>query len=247
VLPAITWQGLNPVDLDADGFPDTLDNGSAVPLTARYARGRLPAGVAAEIEPLLRFLDTNHLPYDLTTDLALARHVGPQFRHRPAVVFVGDERWFTEPLDAQLRSYVEGGGRVASFGTDSFRRTVALTATLIENPSPQQDTSALGEQTAPISSAAAPLVVNPGDTLGLFAGTDGFVGLFTHFEQSRRRVSGANLESSAGRDPQHPAFVAYQLGRGLVVRAGTPEWSRSLSTDPEVARVTTNLWSLLSR
>ena len=54
------------------------------------------------------------------------------------------------------------------------------------------------------------------------ARTDGFVGLFTRFEQSRRRVSGANLQSSAGRDPEHPAFVAYQLGRGLVVRTGTP-------------------------
>jgi hypothetical protein len=96
-------------------------------------------------------------------------------------------------------------------------------------------------------SAAAPLVVNPGDALGLFAGTDGFIGLFTRFEQSRDRVSGANLEASAGRDPNHPAFVAYKLGRGLVFRTGTPQWSASLSTDPEVARVTTNLWSLLSR
>jgi hypothetical protein len=247
VLPAITWQGRNPVDEDSDGFPNTLDNSSAVFLDSHFARGRLPAGVATTIEPLLRFLDANHLPYDLTTDFALSRGVGPQFDHRPAVVFAGDERWFTEPLDARLRRYVEAGGRVASFGTDSFRRTVALTSTLIENPSPPQETNALGEQTAPTSSAAAPLVVNPGDSLGLFAGSDGFVGLFTRFEESRRRVSGANLQASAGRDPDHPAFVAYQLGDGLVVRTGTPEWSKSLATDPEVARVTTNLWSLLSR
>jgi hypothetical protein len=247
VLPAITWQGLNPVDDDADGFPDTLDTSTAVPLGRPFASGRVPSGLSGEIRPLLRFLASNKLGYDITTDLALARGSGPQLDHRSGVVFAGSERWFTEPLDARLRSYVEKGGRVASFGTESFRRTVALSSTQLSDPSPAQETNALGEQTAPTSSAAAPLVVNPADTLGMFAGTDGFVGLFTHFEQSRRRVSGANLQASAGRDPQHPAFVAYQLGRGLVVRTGTPEWSTSLSTDPEVARVTTNLWSLLSR
>jgi hypothetical protein len=247
VLPAITWQGLNPVDDDGNGFPDTLDDARAVPLARPFASARLPAGFGATIKPLLRFLAARKLSFDLTTDLALARGTGPQFDHRKGVVFAGSERWFTEPLDARLRRYVEHGGRVASFGTDSLRRTVAITPTQLSDPSPAQDTNTLGEQTAPASSAAAPLVVNPGDALGLFAGTDGFVGLFTHFEQSRRRVSGANLESSAGRDPQHPAFVAYQLGRGLVVRVGTPQWSASLSNDSQVARVTTNLWSLLSR
>jgi hypothetical protein len=247
VLPAITWQGLNPVDDDADGFPDTLDDVPAVPLGRPFASAHIPAGLNGELRPLLRFLARAHLSYDITTDLALARATGPQLDHRRGVVFADSERWFTEPLDKRLRGYVEKGGRVAVFGSDSFRRTVALSPTQLADPSPPQETNTLGEQTAPTSSAAAPLVVNQPDTLGLFAGTDGFVGLFTHFEQSRRRVSGANLQSSAGRDPKHPAFVAYQLGRGLVVRIGTPEWSRALSTDTEVARVTTNLWSLLSR
>ena len=47
VLPAITWQGLNPVDDDADGFPDTLDNGGVRP--AR--RGRWPPGAPAASPP----------------------------------------------------------------------------------------------------------------------------------------------------------------------------------------------------
>jgi hypothetical protein len=247
VLPAITWQGLNPVDDDADGFPDTLDNSPAVPLGRPFASGGLPAGFASEVAPLLRFLDATHLPYDLTTDLALARGQGPQLAGHGGVVLAGSERWFTEPLDRQLRDYVEGGGRVASFGTDALRRTVALAPPQLAAPGPAQPTNALGEQTAPFATAAAPLVVNPGDSLGLFGGTDGFVGLFTHFEQSRRRVAGATLAASAGRDPAHPSFVAYRLRRGLVVRTGTPQWSASLASDPEVARVTTNLWSLLSR
>ena len=247
VLPSITWQGLNPVDDDADGFPDTLDDARSIPLTRPLAGGRPPAGFYSEVAPLVRFLASNHLPYDLTTDVALASGRGPGFGGHRGVVFAGSERWFTEALDRRLRAYVERGGRVASFGTDALRRTVALTPTRLAEPSPPQETNVLGEETAPASSAAAPLVVNPGDSLGLFSGTDGFIGLFTRFEQSRRRVGGTRIAASAGRDPGHPAFVAYKLAGGLVVRTGTPQWSRMLSTDTEVASVTKSLWSLLSR
>jgi N,N-dimethylformamidase beta subunit-like protein len=247
VLPAITWQGLNPVDDDADGFPDTLDDAHAVPLSRPLAGGRPPRGFGAEVAPLLGFLGSNNLRFDLTTDVALAAGRGPGFDGHGGVVFAGSERWFTEDLDRRLRAYVERGGRVALFGTDSLRRTVALTPTELADPSPPQETNVLGEQTGPASSAAAPLVVNPGDTLGLFSGTDGFVGLFTRFELSRRRVAGTKVEASAGRDPSNPAFIAYRLGRGLVVRTGTPQWNRMLSTDTEVAAVTKSLWSLLSR
>jgi hypothetical protein len=123
---------------------------------------------------------------------------------------------------------------------------VSVTPTQLAGPSPAQGTNDLGEQTAASASAAAPLVVNA-DSLGLFRGTDGFVGLFTRFEQSQGRVSGASVLAAAGRDPRHPSFVTYLLGRGLVVRAGTPEWNSALATDPEVANVTRNIWSLLSR
>jgi hypothetical protein len=195
----------------------------------------------------MQFLASNRLPYDLTTDVALANGRGPGFGGHRGVVFAGSERWFTEPLDSRLRAYVEHGGRVASFGSDALRRTVTLTATTLADPSPPQETNVLGEQTAPATSAAAPLVVNPGDTLGLFSATDGFVGLFTRFEQSRRRVAGTEVVASAGRELDHPAFIAYKLGAGLVVRTGTPQWSRMLSSDTEVANVTKSLWSLLSR
>lgn len=247
VLPAITWQGLNPVDDDADGFPDTLDNAPSVPLSRPLAGGRAPAGFRTEVAPLMRFLDERDLSYDLTTDVALAHGRGPRFGGHAGVAFAGSERWFTEDLDRELRRYADGGGRVASFGTDSFRRTVGVTATALAGPSPPQETNALGEQTAPLTSAAAPLVVTPPDELGLFASTDGFVGLFTRFEQSVRKVGEPGYLANAGRDAAKPAFAAYALGDGTVVRVGTPQWSGSLATDSEVGNVTESLWSFLSR
>jgi hypothetical protein len=53
--------------------------------------------------------------------------------------------------------------------------------------------------------------------------------------------------TAAGRHPDHPAFVAYRLGKGLVVRAGTPQWARATGDDSQVAAVTRSTWDLLSR
>ena len=63
-------------------------------------------------------------------------------------------------------------------------------------------------------------------------------------------MAGARLEAAAGRDPGEPAFVAYRLGRGVVVRVGTPQWNRELEErrlDLEVPRVTRSIWRLLRR
>jgi hypothetical protein len=60
-------------------------------------------------------------------------------------------------------------------------------------------------------------------------------------------VSGTQLLESAGRDPKHPAFVAYKLGNGIVVRVGSPQWASQLAGDVEVSNVTRHIWSLLSQ
>jgi hypothetical protein len=246
VLPAIAWQGLNPVDDDANGFPNTLADSPEVSLTRPFALGRLPAGLRRETAPLLAFLDRRHLPYDLTTDLALAQGTGPAVAGHSGVLFAGSELWLTEALDRDLRQYVEGGGRVASYGTDAFRRTVGVNSARLTGPSGRQQTNVFGEQTSLASSAAAPLVVSR-DAIDLFGASDGFVGLFTRFELQRALVGGARLVVAAGRDPKHPAFVAYRLGKGIVVRAGTPQWAGALGSDSEVQAVTRSTWDLLSR
>ena len=60
--------------------------------------GALPRRFDAEVSPLLRWLDRERLPYDLTTDLALARHEGPALGNAPGVAFAGSELWLPDEL-----------------------------------------------------------------------------------------------------------------------------------------------------
>lgn len=248
VLPAIAWQGRNPVDGDSDGFDETLDDARSVGLERPLAGGRLPAGFAAKVAPLMRFLGRRD--YDLTTDLALARGRGPKLRFFQGLLFVGDERWLPAPLNRQLRAYVEGGGRVASFGTDAFRRRVNVSRRSLSDPSNPERTNVFGERTGALVRVpeldAAPLVRDR-DELGLLAGTDGLVGLWRVFEPSAGLIPDARLETAAGRDRGRPALVGYRLGEGIVVRIGVPGWAAALDDGQEEASVTRRIVALLSR
>lgn len=249
VLPAISWLGLARVDDDLDGFADTLLDSRSVLLDRPFRGGALPPRFRSEVLPLLRFLDRRRLPYDLTTDLALARRRGPALGNAPGVVLAGSALWATGELGRRLRSYVEEGGRLASFGADSLHRQVGLGRRALTGPTPRRPADALGERTALLRTSQAPLAVEQ-DRVGLFRGLDRFVGGFTVFERSAGLPPGARLLAGAGRDPGQPAFVAYRLGRGIAFRTGTPQWSRELSEGSlgvEVPRVTQRLWALLGR
>jgi len=248
VLPALTWQGLNRVDDDADGFADRLPFSSSVGLDRPFAGGELPARFDAEVSPLLRWLDRERLPYDLTTDLALARHEGPALGNAPGVAFAGSELWLPDELLRRIRDYAADGGRVTTFGADSFKRAVKLRGSVVSEPSPPRRANALGERTQIVQTSAAPLTVFE-DGLGLFESVSGFVGEFTVFETSRGLPRSARRITEAGRDAGQPAFVAFGLGGGVVLRAGTPQWARELEESAlslELPQVTKRIWRLLS-
>ncbi|HYN90382.1 MAG TPA: N,N-dimethylformamidase beta subunit family domain-containing protein [Thermoleophilaceae bacterium] len=248
VLPALTWQGLNRVDDDADGFADRLPFARAVRLERPFAGGGLPPRFDSEVSPLLRWLDRQRLAYDLTTDVALARREGPALGNAPGVAFAGSELWLPEQLLRRLRDYAADGGRVAAFGADSFRRSVELRGDTARNPSKPRRENAFGEQTELVRTSPAPLTVFE-DGLGLFEGLSGFVGEFTVFEASRGLPSGARRITAAGRDPGQPAFLAIGLGGGIVLRAGTPQWARELEESAlslELPQVTKRIWRMLS-
>jgi hypothetical protein len=107
-----------------------------------------------------------------------------------------------------------------------------------------------GERTRELlRTSGAPLVVED-DELGLFGTADRFIGEFTLFERSAELPPGAELLTSAGRDPGEPAFIGYRLGRGIVIRSGTPQWGAELAPGRlgvEVPRATRSIWRLLAR
>ena len=248
VLPAMTWQGLNRADYDTDGFADRLPLAEAIGLDTPFAGGRLPLRFNAEVSPLLRWLDRERMPYDLTTDLALARHEGPALGNAPGVAFAGSELWLPDELLDRIRDYAADGGRVAVFGADSFKRSVTLKGSVMSGASGPRRANALGERTELVHTSASPLTVFE-DSLGLFEGVSGFVGEFTVFENSHGLPASARRLTEAGRDAGQPAFVAFGLGGGIVLRAGTPQWARELEESAlslELPQVTRRIWKLLS-
>lgn len=248
VLPAISWQGLNAVDDDFDGFADSFPTARSLGLDRPFAGGGLPPRFGAEVAPLLRYLDRDRLPYDLTTDLSLAKSEGPALGNAPGVAFAGSALWLPEPLQGRLRDEVADGLRVASFGADAFRRSVRIRGDRLVGPR-RQRVNAFGEATGlHEEKTSAPLTVFE-DGLGLFEGLDTFIGDFTEFDQSRRLPTGARTIATAGRDPSQPAFVAFGLGGGIVIRSGTAQWARQLDESAlsvEVPTVTKRIWRLLA-
>ena len=251
VLPAVTWQGLNPYDSDLDGFGDTLDNSRRlVPERPFLSRG-LPPRFGREVSPLLRFLDRERLAYDLTTDLALARRRGPALGNAPGVAIAGTATWLPRRVRDQLREEVEENGQaVAVFGARSLRRTVALEGGALLNPSPPRPDDLFGERTRVFRTDPPAPLSEEEDDLGLFEGVDGLFGEFSLFERSLALPPGSRLLTSAGRDEGEPALVAYRLGKGTVIRLGTPQWARELEESRlglEVPRVTRRVWAVLGR
>jgi hypothetical protein len=118
----------------------------------------------------------------------------------------------------------------------------------MSDPTAPGRANAFGERTELVRTSAAPLTVFK-DSLGLFEGVSGFVGEFTQFEPSSGLPRSARSMTEAGRDAGQPAFVAFGLGGGIVVRAGTAQWARELNESAlslELPQVTKRIWELLS-
>jgi hypothetical protein len=245
----MSWQGLNAVDEDLDGFSDTLPDGRAVGLARPFRGGGLPPRFRAEVGPLLRYLDRERLAYDLTTDVSLARREGPALGNAPGVALAGSALWLPESLMRRLRDEVEDGLRVVSFGADALRRTVRLDGDRLVEPSGRRQVDVFGEGSSILRTSSAPLSVFE-DGLGLFDDLDSFFGDFTVFEESGGLPTESRRIATAGRDPRRPAFVAFGLGGGMVIRTGTPQWARELEESrlsEEVPAVTKRIWRLLTQ
>jgi hypothetical protein len=269
VVPAITWLGTDEVDDDADGMPDTLDDGDPVDWPRVFARG-LPANLTDDVAPLLVYLDRAHVRYDLTSDLDLALSRNPRASDRKGVLLAGSERWVTRRYARRLRRYVLDGGRVASFGAESLRRGVTIVrddeegrGELVRPTQPSPD-DPFGARFAPVRRTPAESTLTPigGDpTHELLTGFDGALSGFGLLEEAEPpRGNGARVVVALGVEtaletrengvpedvppPAQPAFAATAMGKGLVIRIGLPEWTQRLE-DPQVSQLTHNVVDVL--
>lgn len=250
VLPVTTWQGLNPVDDDGDGRPDTLPAGLPARVLGRpYVKDGIPPQIRRNEALLLTQLDREGRRYDLTTDVALARGEGPRLAGHRGVIIAGDARWLDGRVGRALRSFVRDGGRVLSVGTSSLRRSVTLTphgrATAPTLPTARD---LFGARLRPVVRPPAPVtVVNAADEIDLFAGTTGQFGGIEAFEQTVdvRGGSDAIAAAAATQDDARQVIVASRLGDGLVIRTGMPGFSASLRDDPALAELLDRIWTLL--
>ncbi len=243
VLPALTWQGQNPVDdPPQDGFPNTLDTGGPIQLDRVLANG-LPPGFADEAA-FLAYLDKAHLPYDLTTDLALIDGTGPKLAGHSGVVLAGSERWIPPSLAAELRTYVEDGGHLLSLGIDSLRRGVTINGNVALHPTAPTATDALSGRPGTLVTNNTDLITVIEDQLHIFSKTSGAFQGYSSFEPIQVAPPG-KLLSAAGNTNTTPSIVGYQLGRGDVVDIGLVGFGSSLAHNVDAKELIQTLWGLL--
>ena len=251
VLPATTWQGINPVDDGGDGWPDTLAAGLAVRIGRPFVKSGLPAQLPKQEALLLAQLDREGHRYDLTTDVALARGEGPTLAGHRGVILAGDTRWLDAGVSRALRRYVRNGGRVLSVGTQSLRRTVKLTPRgRAIDPTLPTPRDLFGARMRAVERPPVPVaIVNVVDDVQLFAGTEGLFNGVTAFEETIDVRGGprAIAAAAATQDGRRQVIVASRLGKGLVIRPGMPDFSASLKTNAELAGFLERVWTLLAR
>ena len=268
-VPALTWAATAQVDEDADGMANTLDGGNRVTWPRVFDDG-LPEDLLRRVAPLLVQLDRAKVRYDLTSDLDLALSRAPRASDRKAVLLAGSERWITRAYGRRLRRYVLEGGRLASFGVESLRRGVTIqrnrddTAGRFVRPTQPSVQDPFGTRFEDVRTAAPPPVLSliEGDAAyGLLVGFDGALGGFSVLEESvlpgegrGRLLSALGVETALEETPEVPeelppeplpALAATELGEGLVIRVGLPQWAERIDEDRQVYQITRNIADLL--
>jgi hypothetical protein len=217
-----------------------------VRLSRVFAGDGLPAGLTENEAPLLARLDREGLRYDLTTDVALATGRGPKLRGHRGVMLAGDTRWLTEDVRRQLRSFVAGGGTLASLGTASLRAEVRQTPRRLTDPTRPAAEDLFGARIRRVRERTVDLQILEDDpNVQLFAGEEGLFPAVEAWEATASVGSEARLASTAVTPDGEEVIVAARFGRGLVIRTGIPAFATRLSEDETSAELLGRIWTLL--
>jgi hypothetical protein len=244
VIPAGSLIGAEQVDDDGDGAPDTLERGVAVQTARVPVDPELPADLREHIAPLLLALDRKDRRYDLTTDLALARGVGPTIKGHRGVVLAGTTTYLDTTVQKRLVTWVRSGGRLWVAEPGSLRRSAKVTAGAVTAPTQDARLDPFGFELGPLQTVKSIDALE--DKANLLRGTDGkFEGPFS-VEPVLRIPTGSKLlaeGTTPGGGQQVLSAVSFE--RGAVVRTGIAGLGANALRDPDSREFLRRLWIFL--
>jgi hypothetical protein len=245
VLPALSWQGVNPVDDDGDGLPNTLTAGTPIRLARPLVDG-LPPGFAGEAG-LVAYARAAGLRLSLATDLSLIADPAGLLSGYSGVVFAGTERWLPAGTGAALGTWVQAGGHVLSLGIGALQRTVTVSGGVASDPSAPHDVDVLSARPQGLHRTGGALLLVDRNRQNLFGPTAQALSGFHAYQQFGPVGSPGRLLTVAGVSPENPAVIGYALGRGAVVDVGLPGFGEALAHNVTAQQLVNRAWRLLER
>ncbi|HTU31833.1 MAG TPA: N,N-dimethylformamidase beta subunit family domain-containing protein [Solirubrobacteraceae bacterium] len=245
VLPALTWQGENPVDDDGDGTPNLLTTGGPIQIERPFTAG-LPAGYGSEAG-LIAYLHRRRLRFTLTTDLSLISSGASMLSHYSGLLLAGSERWLPAATGSAISTWVEQGGHVLSFGIDALQRTVTVSGGEASDPSGPHSVDFLLARPGAIQATGGSLLLVQRNGQGLFPGGVQELTGFRRFQTFGPVQAPARLLTSVGVSAQSPAVIGYRLGRGAVLDVGLPGFGKVVAHDVTAQDLLGHAWKFLQR
>jgi hypothetical protein len=245
VLPALTWQGENPVDDDGDGTPNTLTAGTPIQLARPFTNG-LPPDFGAEAG-LIAYLRASGLRFSLASDLSLISSGAALLHGYSGIVFAGSETWLPAATATALSTWVQQGGHVFSLGIGALQRTVTVSGAQALDPSGPHAVDSLLARPGAVRPTGGSLLLVDRNGQHLFASRSEALSGFRRFQAFGPVQAPAHLLTSAGVSPSTPAVIGYALGRGTVVDVGLPGFGSALAHNVTAQGFVGRVWTQLLR
>jgi hypothetical protein len=248
VLPALSWEGSDPVDDTGSGIPTTLSAGDRIAVDRPLVNG-LPADFPSELA-LVSYLNRRHLYYQLTTDLGLADGIGPHLAGHAGVVLDGSLAWLPSSLTSQLSTFARSGGSVVSVGVNTLQSQARISGSpgnQTAGPPSRLPADPFGADHGAVSGLKGALITVLSDRLRIFGTAIAFPGFTVGQAITPPRGTPGAAVSAAGVATGQPLITGFRDGRGKVVEIGLPQFASALPHNVGAQELFGRLWNLLSR